>query len=554
MDEAEFGRYRLLGLIGEGGMGQVFKARDTAIGRDVAIKVLASELATEPGYQARFRREAHTAAQLTEPHVIPIFDTGEINGRLYLVMPVVDGIDVASVLRRDGPMSPRLAVRVIDQLAAALDAAHAQGLVHRDVKPSNALMTGTTGREFVYLIDFGIAHTGSATKLTRTGSVVGSLAYMAPERFTTGKADPRADIYALACVLHECLTGSQPFPGDSMEQQIAGHLTLNPPRPSVQRPGAPAAFDDVIARGMAKNPDERYQSAQDLATAAERALTEPTQVASRYTVPTLIDDTGQPGQATAEPSIQDQPADLIGAPTQWRAAGSPTLDANAQPPMQLAPPHPPATRPDALTSWRNRLILAIAGAAVVSVAIAAVAGYFIFGRTAPTSGPAVQPALPSGQAAQPVAPPAQAAQPAPSAKVQLYQQFESASAVGANGQPINATLAGESYPTSTGMWVGCNGRPATTTYRLNHQFTELNAVVGLQPHTPDGLTVFVTISGDGQVLKEFTIGKTANIPVDLTLRGMDSLVVAAILESGTCGASTIPYGALGDASLAEVSG
>ncbi len=138
MDEVAFGRYRLIEVIGEGGMGRVFKAHDTQLRRDVAIKVLPPELATEPGYRERFEREAYTAAQLTEPHIIPIYEAGEIDGRLYLVMPIVDGIDLASLLERDGPMSPQLAVKVIEQLAAALDAAHAAGLVHRDVKPSNA--------------------------------------------------------------------------------------------------------------------------------------------------------------------------------------------------------------------------------------------------------------------------------------------------------------------------------------------------------------------------------------------------------------------------------
>ena len=128
-------------------------------------------------------------------------------------------------------------MHVIEQLAAALDAAHAVGLVHRDIKPSNALLTG---RDFVYLIDFGIAHDTTATKLTRTGTFLGTFAYMAPERFNTGTADARADVYSLACVLHECLTGAQPFPGDSMEQQIAGHLTLEPPLPQRLRPAVPA--------------------------------------------------------------------------------------------------------------------------------------------------------------------------------------------------------------------------------------------------------------------------------------------------------------------------
>ena len=271
VDEVVFGRYRLLSVIGEGGMGKVYKAHDTVIGRDVAIKVLPAELAAEPGYEQRFRREAHTAARLTEPHIIPIHDTGEIDGRLYLVMPVIDGIDVHGLLKRDGPMSPQRAVSVIGQLAAALDAAHAVGLVHRDVKPSNALVTG---EDFVYLIDFGIAHDAAATRLTSTGMMVGTLAYMAPERFTTGVADARSDVYALACVLYECLTGAQPYPGDSLEQQIAGHLALGPPKPSDLNPAVPAGFDAVIAVGMAKKPDERYQSARELARAAHHALTE----------------------------------------------------------------------------------------------------------------------------------------------------------------------------------------------------------------------------------------------------------------------------------------
>jgi beta-N-acetylhexosaminidase len=275
VDEVDFGRYRLIELIGEGGMGRVFRAHDAQLRQDVAIKVLPAEFATEPGYREQFLREAQTAGQLTEPHIIPIHEAGEIDGQLYLVMPVVDGIDLASLLKRDGPMSPQLAVQVIEQLAAALDAAHAAGLMHRDVKPSNALMTA---QGFVCLIDFGIAHGSTATKLSSTGTIVGTFAYMAPERFSAGVADARSDIYALTCVLYECLTGEHPFPGDSMEQQIAGHLTVDPPQPSAGRPAVPPAFDEIIARGMAKDPDERYQTALDLAAAARQALPEPVAV------------------------------------------------------------------------------------------------------------------------------------------------------------------------------------------------------------------------------------------------------------------------------------
>lgn len=268
MDEVDFGRYRLIEVIGQGGMGKVYKAHDTVIDRDVAVKVLSTELATEPGFRERFRREAHTSARLTEPHIIPIHDTGEIGGQLYLVMPIVDGIDVGTLLRREGPMSPLRGVAIIEQLAAALDAAHAAGLVHRDVKPSNALMTNGG---FTYLIDFGIAHNAGATKVTKTGAIIGTLAYMAPERFTSGVVDARADVYSLACVLHECLTGVQPYPGDSAEQQITAHLTLKPPKPSNVNPAISSAFDEVIARGMAKQPAERFASAGELATAARAA-------------------------------------------------------------------------------------------------------------------------------------------------------------------------------------------------------------------------------------------------------------------------------------------
>ncbi len=269
MDEEQFGRYRLLALIGEGGMGQVYRAHDTEIGRDVAIKVLPAGLLGERGYVQRFRREAYAVARLNEPHIIPIYDTGEINGRLYLTMPIVDGIDLHTSLAQRGRMTPELAVKVIEQVAAALDTAHSHGLVHRDVKPSNVLMTAS---EFVYLIDFGIAHDESETRLTQTGSVLGTVAYMAPERFSTGHADARADVYALACVLHECLTGQAPYPGGSLEHVMAGHMTKDPPRPTAVNPTVPAAFDSVIAAGMAKDPQQRYQSASELAAAAREAL------------------------------------------------------------------------------------------------------------------------------------------------------------------------------------------------------------------------------------------------------------------------------------------
>jgi protein-export membrane protein SecD len=277
-----FGRYQLLDVLGRGGMGEVFRAHDSATDRVVAIKLLPAHLAEDPDYRLRFQREAHTAAGLNDPHVVPIHSYGEIDGRLYVDMRLIEGRDLGTVIVEDGGrLQPERAVAIIEQVASALDAAHDAGLVHRDVKPSNILIAA---RDFAY-IDFGIARAAAETAMTGTGQTVGTLAYMAPERFS-GMTDHRADVYSLACVLYECLTGQRPFPGDSPEQQLAGHLTVPPPRPSATCPDVPSGFDSVIARGMAKSPDERYQSAMELATAARSALTPATAVGPWLQAPT----------------------------------------------------------------------------------------------------------------------------------------------------------------------------------------------------------------------------------------------------------------------------
>ncbi|SPM31848.1 serine/threonine protein kinase, partial [Mycobacterium terramassiliense] len=263
-----FGKYDITRQLGKGGGGVVYEAYDTGKGRTVALKVLAEELSTNTTFRTRFQRESQAAAMLQEPHVIPIHDWGEIDGSLYIDMRLVQGRTLLDLIE-EGPLPPARAVAIISQVAAALDAAHAEGLIHRDVKPQNILVTPA---DFVYLVDFGIAQTKADPRLTTVGTQIGTLNYMAPERFNARATTPAVDVYSLACVLYESLTGEAPFAGDSLEHLVAAHLALPPPRPSAANSRIPAALDKVVARGMAKDPEDRYATAGGLARAAQRAL------------------------------------------------------------------------------------------------------------------------------------------------------------------------------------------------------------------------------------------------------------------------------------------
>jgi serine/threonine-protein kinase len=370
-----FGRYQLIELLGRGGMGEVWKAFDTATQRVVAVKVLPAQLAADPMFEQRFRREAFAAAGLNEPHVVPIHNFGEIDGRLYVDMRLVEGEDLEHVLAR-GPLEPERAVKIVEQISSALTAAHRVGLVHRDVKPSNILVAED---DFAYLIDFGIARGAGETGLTGTGNVVGTWAYMAPERFTTGQTDTRSDIYALACVLYECLTSSRPFPGDSVEQQIAGHLTAPPPRPSITRPEVTSQLDAVVATGMAKDPNERYATTTELAGAARTAITtalaQPQSAsASRRTV------AWAPFAPTEAGTLEH--LQKAWAPTQARPAEvvhEPSSAPNESPPENAASPWP----------WWQRKMVVIPLAAIVAVGAAVTIVVAVIGKGHPPrpSGP-----------------------------------------------------------------------------------------------------------------------------------------------------------------------
>ena len=272
MGVANFGRYELIEEVARGGTGTVYKGYDSTMQREVAITVLPEDLVAVPGYAERFRREAIAAGQLSEQHIPPVYEADEIDGRLCLVTPFIEGSDLNHLLEADGPLTPERAVNIIEQIAVALDAAAEAGLVHRDVKPSTILVTD---HDFAYLTDFGITHDAAATKHSAPESTLGTWGYTAPERFTAGTEDRRGDVYSLSCVLYECLTGSQPFAGSSMAQQLHGHCYIDAPKASAINPELPAALDDVIVRGMAKDPNKRFANATALAQAAREALNGP---------------------------------------------------------------------------------------------------------------------------------------------------------------------------------------------------------------------------------------------------------------------------------------
>jgi hypothetical protein len=275
-------------------MGEVYRAFDTVRDRAVAIKRLPPALAADPGFEARFRAESALVARLREPHIIPIHDFGEIDGRLFIDMRLVEGPDLARLLAETGPVGPERAVHLVAQIAAALDVAHAEGLMHRDIKPGNVLVTpGSDGDEFVYVADFGLARAISttSTSLTATGATVGSMEYMAPERFADGNGDHRVDVYSLGCLLYEALTGQKPFPVAGLPAMVNAHLHTPPPRPSDLVPGLPPGLDDVVARAMAKSPEDRYPAAGALASAARAALDgarEPITVPVPAAAPTVV--------------------------------------------------------------------------------------------------------------------------------------------------------------------------------------------------------------------------------------------------------------------------
>ncbi|GAA4925214.1 YVTN family beta-propeller protein [Actinomycetospora succinea] len=341
-----FGPYELRRLLGRGAMGEVWEAFDTRRERSVALKLLGAAVAADPESRARFQQEARLTARLSSLHVIPIHDFGEIDGRLFVDMRLVDGGDLAAAVRaHPGGLPPARAADVVSQIAEALDSAHAAGLVHRDVKPSNVLLTGQRGGDFCFLVDFGIARLANpgASQLTSTGTVLGTTAYMAPELFSGDQATFRSDVYALACLLYELLTGGRPYPGPDPVAHMGQHVHQPVPAPSWSRPDL-AVFDRVVATGMAKDPSQRFPTPGALADATVAALGGPRTGPAPVGAATSVLGAGAGGPGVAPPRS--------GPPsTAWTAADGTGPVAPGSGPPGSGPPGsgPPGSGPPGST-------------------------------------------------------------------------------------------------------------------------------------------------------------------------------------------------------------
>ena len=290
-----FGGYTIESLLGRGGMGSVYLATHERLQRKVALKVIAPELAEDEDFRSRFLRESQLAASLDHPHVIPIYDADEVDGVLYLAMRYVDGPSLRELIRKRGRLSPDEALGIARQIAGALDAAHARGLVHRDVKPANILLAEPGGH--AYLCDFGLAKRTRSHGTTRTGSFLGSVDYCAPEQIQGKPVDARTDVYSLGCVVYHCLAGQPPYERETEFAVLHAHLEDPAPILSGLRSDIPASIDHVLAKAMAKAPHDRYSSAGALATAFSAALADTSAAA----------DATRPAPVVATPTPRKRP-------------------------------------------------------------------------------------------------------------------------------------------------------------------------------------------------------------------------------------------------------
>lgn len=312
----EFAGYRIERRLGRGGMGILYLAIEPGLDRRVALKLILPEVAADDVFARRFAEESRIAASIEHPNVVPIYAAGEEGGAPYIAMRYVAGSDLGLRLAHEGRLEPALATELIAQIGNGLDAIHAAGLVHRDVKPANVLLSGGEGAEHAYITDFGVArNVATQSGLTQTGRFVGTLDYVAPEQISGGQVDARADVYALGCLLYKLLTGEVPFPREAEAARLYAHLHDPPPPPSLRAPEVPMALDDVVVRAMSKEAGDRYPSAGDLGRAAQAALSGadvavPERTVATGAAATRETETIDPEEAVASTTAETAPSEV----------------------------------------------------------------------------------------------------------------------------------------------------------------------------------------------------------------------------------------------------
>jgi serine/threonine-protein kinase len=381
--------YLLEEQIGAGGMAVVFRAVDERLGRRVALKILAPGLASDQVFRQRFTREWRAAAAVDDPYIIPVHDAGEAEGVLFIAMRLVPSKDVRTLVHEQGPLPPARVAAIIAQVASALDAAHAAGLVHRDVKPANMLIDIRPGRaDHVYLADFGISKGATFVGLTGTGQFLGSPDYIAPEQIQGRDVDGRADQYALACAAFELLAGAPPFQRDQGMAIIWAHLSEPPPSLCARIPGLPAAVDIPLATAMAKEPQDRFPSCQEFAAALSAALgIQPhiPRVASSPTADEAVSDSRRPPEGEAVTETRRPPGDEAVTDAGRPPEGEPMNDAGRPPEGETVTDSRPPPGEEAPTRGRGparRVVVvsgAVIGACLVYLGIAAAASWPPFG-------------------------------------------------------------------------------------------------------------------------------------------------------------------------------
>ena len=433
---SNIGGYAVESLLGRGGMSAVYLAEDPNLGRKVALKVMSEELAENESFRTRFVREAQMAANLEHPSIVPVYDAGDADGVLYLAMRVIRGTDLRRAITEDGPMEAERALPILRQVASALDAAHRAGLVHRDVKPANVLLSREGDDEHAYLTDFGLTkHVSSKSGLTRTGQFMGTIDYVAPEQIRGNDVDGRTDLYSLGCVTYECLTGEVPFTKDQDVAILFAHLEDERPRVTAHRADLAAAIDEVVARAMARLPEDRYDSCLAFVAAAREALGVAAPRSSAATVvpaATVFAAPPVPAQPVLEPHPSFPPADpsvppgdtsvppldaepAFVAPGEAPSAATASVEAPSAPPPVPPPPAAPEVarsrrspdRPEKAGPRRGLMIAAI-------IAVLAILG--TLGVLALSGGgvnPAPEPPVTPTQASSPTQTPSPTVSPTP---------------------------------------------------------------------------------------------------------------------------------------------